>query len=552
MRLSARTSIVLVAAIAAFVLGYLGYRAVPGGAYSPTDAVYWSISQFYGRIGPTPGGTPWQLDIGRFLALAVIAFAASVAIAAIMRDRIEAWTVRRFARNHAIVVGSGPGAMVAVEALRAAGNKVVVTDIDPRSREGLGLRDAGARVVPGDAIEASTAAATRLADAKLVIVITGDDQRNVEVLEAASAALLPGPRYGPVFHVAVDDVDVWRELSQAAFARHVGVAIEFFNPADRAALALLAAAAELTGDYVPSSVLIDGAGPVAIRIVVHIVRRAILAGRRAEVLLSAETGDRLGPELRRLEPWCFEVADVQTIDATNSKPELAIVCGASTDAQALVRAAALTRDGAARNVLVAVKRTASAAGLGRAGLTPASLHIVSTGADALAGELIESSAIEILARARHEDYVRRGLERGESRRTNPSLVGWEELPSALKESNRRFAETVGAHVSALGATLRPLAHAPAEGLLVDDLLLEDLARAEHDRWAASLGRDGWRPTSGSKDTAGKLHPLLVPWEDLPEGDREKDREVFRGLSRMLALVGYELVLPATRRDTAMR
>jgi len=28
--------------------------------------------------------------------------------------------------------------------------------------------------------------------------------------------------------------------------------------------------------------------------------------------------------------------------------------------------------------------------------------------------------------------------------------------------------------------------------------------------------------------------------------------VFRGLSRMLALVGYELVLPATRRDTAMR
>ena len=163
MRLSARTSIVLVAAIAAFVLGYLGYRAVPGGAYSPTDAVYWSISQFYGRIGPTPGGTPWQLDIGRFLALAVIAFAASVAIAAIMRDRIEAWTVRRFARNHAIVVGSGPGAMVAVEALRAAGNKVVVTDIDPRSREGLGLRDAGARVVPGDATEASMAAAVRLA-----------------------------------------------------------------------------------------------------------------------------------------------------------------------------------------------------------------------------------------------------------------------------------------------------------------------------------------------------------------------------------------------------
>ena len=551
-RLSARTSIVLIATAIAFVLGYVGYRAVPAGTYSPSDAVYWSFSMFYGRVGPTPGGTPWQLDVGRFLALAVIAYAASVAIAALLRDRIEAWFAGRFARNHAVVVGSGPGAMVAVEMLRAARRRVVVTDVDPRSREGLGLRDAGAWVVPGDGTEASAAAAVRLADAKLVILITGNDQRNLDALGAATAALLNTRRPTPVFHVAVDDVDVWRELSQAAFAAHVGIAIEFFNLADRAALALLAAAAELTRDYVPSPVLIDGAGSVAIRTVVHVVRRAMLEGRRAEILLTADTEYPLESELSRQEPWCFEAADVQTVDPTNSKPQLAIVCGSSTDAEALVRGAALTRDGAAGSVLVAVKRTGSVEGLRQAGLTPASLHIVSTGAEALASELIESSAIEIVARAKHEDYVRRGLERGESGQTNPSLVGWEQLPSALQESNRRFAEMIGAHVTALGATLRPLAHAPADGLALDDALLENLARSEHDRWAASLQRDGWSPTTGSKDAAEKLHPLLVPWEELSEPDREKDRDVFRGLPHMLALVGYELVLPPARRDTAMR
>jgi TrkA-N domain/RyR domain len=552
MRVSARTSLALIAALVAFVLGYVGYRAVPGGIYSPTDAVYWSISMFYGRVGPTPGGTPWQLDCGRFLALAVIAYAAWVAIAAILRDRVEAWWVKRFARDHAIVIGSGADAAVVVDALRAARENVVVTDIGPRGREGLGLRAAGARVIPGDATESSTASAVGLCDAELVVVVTGDDHRNLEALAAATAALEPGRRRVPVFHVAVDNVDLWRELSQAALTSHSGIAIEFFSPADRAARAVVAAAVELGGDYVPSPVLIDGAGPLAIRTVVHIVRRALLDGRRADVLLAADTGRRLERELRRREPWCFEAADLGIVDAISTGPALAIVSGSWTDVEALARGAALARDDAIRTVLVAVRRPRSVDGLSRAGLAPASLHLVSIGAEALAGELIESSPIEILARAKHEDYVRRALENAESRQTNPSLVGWDDLPQALKESNRRFAETVGAHVTALGATLLPLAHAPADRLVIDDVLLEDLARAEHDRWMASLDREGWRPTKGPKNAAAKLHPLLVPWEDLSEIDREKDRDVFRGLPQMLAFVGYELVLPSGHGTAAKR
>ena len=69
---------------------------------------------------------------------------------------------------------------------------------------------------------------------------------------------------------------------------------------------------------------------------------------------------------------------------------------------------------------------------------------------------------------------------------------------------------------------------------------------------ASLEREGWRPSKCPKNAVGKLHPLLVPWEDVSELDREKDRDVFRGLPRMLALVGYELVLPSRRGAAAKR
>jgi len=542
-----RTQVALVAAGSAVVLGYIGYRAVPHGAYSPTDALYWSISLFAERVGPTPGGTPAAVDIARFLALGVIAYAAFTAAALVLRDRADAWRVRHLARHHVIVAGTGSGAAAAVDALRSAGNDVVVIDAEPGSREGLGMRAAGALVIPGDATQPSIATAVRVGKARLVIVLTGDDERNLEVLAAAASGIDASGGRTPAFHVAVDDVEAWRELSHAAFAGSTQVVTEFFNVADRAALALLGAAARLSGVYAPGRVLIDGDGPVAVRTVVHLVRRALLEGRRTEILLAGERGSLLRRELASREPWCLEAADVRPADRGRSRPLVAIVCGAArADAAALASGVALARAAAGEHIVVAVQRASSAQGLRLVGLAPPVLHVVATGVETLARELLERSNTEIIAQAKHEDYIRLELERGESPQTNASLVEWDRLPASLKEANRRFAESVGAHVAALGADIRPLAHAPATTkLAIAQPVLEDLARGEHERWISSLEHDGWTPTSGPKDAVAKLHPLLVPWDELPESEREKDRDVFRNLPRMLGLVGYELVLPSS-------
>jgi len=536
--------VALIAAGTALVLGYVGYRAVPHGAYSPSDALYWSISLFAERVGPTPGGTPVAVDVGRFLALGVIAYAALAAAALVLRDRTDGWRVRHFARHHVIVAGTGSAASAAVDALRSAADSVVVIDAEPGSREGLGMRAAGAQVIAGDATQPSIASAVRVGKAKLVIVITGEDERNLEILGAAASGIEPEAWRTPAFHVAIDDVDAWRELSHAALAGGARVATEFFNLADRAALALLGAAARLSGAYAPTPVLIEGDGPVAVRTVVHVVRRALLEGRRAEILLAGDRGPLLRGELQTQEPWCLEVADVRPADRGGSRPLVAIVCGASTDAAALASGVALERADAAERILVAVARAKSAEGLRLLGLAPPGLHVVATGVETLAHELLERSGTEIIARAKHEDYVRRELDRGESAQTNASLVEWARLPASLKEANRRFAESVGAHVAALGAEIRPLAHAPAPTeLAIEGPVLDELARGEHERWISSLEHDGWTPTSGPKDAVAKRHPLLVPWGELPESEREKDRDVFRNLPQMLGLVGYELVLP---------
>jgi voltage-gated potassium channel Kch len=550
MKSSERTGIALVAAVVAFILGYVGYRALPGHAYSPSDAVYWSLDLFVLHLGATPGGVPATLNVARFLAAAVAAYAVIATLASLLRDRWETWWISRFARNHTIVVGSGPASRVLIEALRSAKERVIVIASEPLSHDGGTLRAAGARVLAGDPGEPVVAGRARLGHAKRVIIISGEDERNLESLGAAVSALGAGRDRSPVFHVELESVDAWRELSRSTLAEEQRVPITFFNTADRTALALLSAAALVGGDYAPTRVSIDGSGPVAVRTAVHVVRRALIGGLRPEILLRSARGVALREALRRDEAWCEGVADLHLLEGVRAQPVVAFVCDAPDDATALARGAVLARELGAGHVLVAVSRMRSSEALREAGLAPPQLHMVSTGLAQLTGEMLERSDIEIIARARHEDYVRRELARGETRHANSSLVDWEQLPGALRESNRRFAESLGALIGAVGAEIRPLAHAPNGELAIDAAFLESLARAEHQRWVSSLEADGWRLTSGEKDPAAKLHPLLIPWEELSDGERAKDRDVLRGLPLMLALVGYELVMPGPVDDGA--
>jgi hypothetical protein len=543
MNTSERTGIALLAAVAAFILGYLGYRAVPGNAYSPSDAVYWSLNLFVLHLGPTPGGVPLALNVARFLAAAVATYAVIAAVATLLRDRWDAWRIRWFARQHTVVVGSGSAARALVETLRAAKEQVVAIASEAATRDGAALRAAGARVLAGDPGEPAVVARAGLGHARRVIIMTGEDERNLESLGAAVSVLGSSRDRPPVFHVELEGVDAWRELSRSTLAEEQRVPITFFNTADRTALALLSAAALAGGEYAPARVTIDGSGPVAVRTAVHVARRALIAGARAEILLGSSRGVALREALRRDEPWCEDVADVRLVEPDSTTSTVAFVCDAPDDAIALARGAALARELEVGHVLVAVSRMRSAEGLRDAGLGPPRLGVVPTGLERLTGEMLERSDIEIIARARHEDYVRRELARGGTRHSNPSLIDWEHLPDALRESNRRFAESLGALIAALGAEIRPLAHAPAGGLALDEPLLGNLTRAEHERWVSALEGDGWRLTTGEKDPAAKLHPLLKSWEELSDAERAKDRDVLRGLPLMLALVGYELVLP---------
>ena len=62
---------------------------------------------------------------------------------------------------------------------------------------------------------------------------------------------------------------------------------------------------------------------------------------------------------------------------------------------------------------------------------------------------------------------------------------------------------------------------------------------EHGRWVVERLADGWK-LSKTRDVAKKTSPYLVPWTELPEDIKERDRKAVRQIPELLAQVGCEI------------
>ena len=72
-----------------------------------------------------------------------------------------------------------------------------------------------------------------------------------------------------------------------------------------------------------------------------------------------------------------------------------------------------------------------------------------------------------------------------------------------------------------------------------EMRIEEIAKNVHEVWAQSRLDQGW--TLGDKrDDALKTHPCLVPYEALPEQEKDYDRDTVMGTIKMLFKLGYRI------------
>jgi ryanodine receptor 2 len=70
-------------------------------------------------------------------------------------------------------------------------------------------------------------------------------------------------------------------------------------------------------------------------------------------------------------------------------------------------------------------------------------------------------------------------------------------------------------------------------------LIEQLAENAHETWAKKRMKEGW--VFGEKrDDKKKHHPCLIPYNELPESEKEYDRSVVSETVKAIVTLGYRI------------
>ena len=145
--------------------------------------------------------------------------------------------------------------------------------------------------------------------------------------------------------------------------------------------------------------------------------------------------------------------------------------------------------------------------------------------------------MELLAREIHNDYIAR-----QKSADAPIYVDedFDKLEPSSRYSNLRQAMNMDKKIRKLGYAMVPIESAgePVEKFPND--IIEQYAILEHDDWANGKLLFGWK-YSPVRDDAKLLHDCLLPWQELPENQKEKDRDTARNVIKLARYADMKVI-----------
>ena len=230
--------------LAAGLLGFVGFArhfAATGQSRSFGDLLYLTIQLFVLESGAVEGPVGLELQIARFLAPAVAASTAVLALALLFYERFQLLRLR-WIHDHVIICGLGYKGLVLARGFHERGDRVVVIDRDEDNDLIDQCRKLGATVLIGDAASQEFLSLARVDRAQYLFAVSGDDGANADVAVRAHAHVFE--RSGPMLNCFVHIVDprlcdLLREQGPAT-DKDNRFTLQFFNVYDTGASAVLA------------------------------------------------------------------------------------------------------------------------------------------------------------------------------------------------------------------------------------------------------------------------------------------------------------------------
>jgi len=556
--------------LVAFWLGFAGlvkYFAAQGQTRSLLDILYLTLQLFSMRCSAvTPFG--WELEVARFLAPAVAGYTALRALAVVFCYRLQSLRVR-FIRNHTIVCGLGRTGLLLARGFLERGEKVVIIEQEEGNDYIEPCREGGAIVLVGSATDPEMLRRAAVHRALHVISVCADDSTNAEV--AVRVRDMAGRDRGWTLTCCVHVVDprLYSLLRERELVLELDrpYRLEFLNIFDRGAQLLLdqypSMAAKTEANCRPHVVVV-GLGRMGESVVLHLARswwsQRNQGGEQPRITVIDLDAQRKVESLCLRYPQLEKACELDAGQMDIRWPEFqqasflfnadgrcdvtAVYVCLDDDSLGLRAGLTLLQRMRGHHIPIVVRLERET---GLATLLPEAeqsafqdLHAFGLLDRTCQPELILGGTHEILAHAIHEDYVQRQSELGHTLERNPSLVPWDELPDELKESNRKQADHICVKLQAIGYGVAPLTDWDAEQLHFSTEEIELMAQMEHQRFVEERLCAGWTYAAGAKDMERKTSPILVPWNELTESEKEEDRDAVRGLPRFLARAGLQV------------
>jgi serine phosphatase RsbU (regulator of sigma subunit) len=166
---------------------------------------------------------------------------------------------------------------------------------------------------------------------------------------------------------------------------------------------------------------------------------------------------------------------------------------------------------------------------------------------------INEKMVNKLARAIHSRYLHeiRKQQKGQEKNIYLSWIhkpgegisqntsDFEDLDTEIKSSNLDNAYHIPAKLLSIGYKIRPVKKGfKPVALHLNNEEVETMARVEHVRWCWDKILKGWL-YGNVKDSNKKIHSSIIPYEELSESEKEKDRELVRLIPALLQDIDYE-------------
>jgi hypothetical protein len=474
-------------------------------------------------------------------------------------------------RGHTVVCGRGAATQHLAREFRKAGQNVVVIDPVQHDAVSASVRRHGVALLRGSATDPRLLGRAHIRTADYLFAASDDDGTNIGIALRVMDALRKKPRrrasHLNVFvHIADPQLRACLRRQNAFQTAGDKLRIRVFTLYDTMARILLS---KHPLDFVPIppnddrtvQIVIVGFGLMGEAILTRSAMMGHYAnlGRLRAVVIDHHA-NRKKAMFQVRYPQFDRVADVEFLEADVEEPQtlekIAAVCADPKTISTVV----IAFDHATRGLSVAASlaqkvkegvqirlRVTDQSGLATLAGTEAAAAILPRNATVF-GSLDEASTkenfnggnLDKIARAMHKDFVGRQLKLNPDKSRLPSLSPWDQLADDLIDSNRQQADHIPVKLRAVGCHEAKMGDGDPGPVVTafEPYEVELLARMEHRRWMAERFLAGWVP--GPKDTANRVNPYLVEWDQLPPDIQQYDRDFAQILPGVLKLVNSEI------------